>query len=64
MQQASLLQDSRPDKKYSKRMEAVWEFILKLYSLFPPILPLKFKRITKLVTLLKMAMYRVSPEIR
>lgn len=64
MQQASLRQDSRPDKKYSKRMEAVWGFILELYPLISLILPLEFKRISKMVTVLKRAMHRVGPEIR
>lgn len=64
MQQASLRQDYGQYKKYSKRMEAVWGFILELYPLIPPILLLEFKGITKMVSPLEKAMHRVGPEIR
>lgn len=43
MQQALLRQDYRQYKRFSKRMEAVWGFILELYPLIPPILLLYFK---------------------
>lgn len=63
-QQTSLRQDSRPDKKYPKRMEAVCQFILNLDPLVSPILLLEFKRNSKVVTVLKRVKYRVGPEIR
>lgn len=64
MQQASLRQDYRQDKKYSKRMEAVWGLILEPYPLIPQSLILEYKGITKMVSPLKTAIHRVGPEIR